>query len=159
MPAFRVLAIDFRGYGQSRGGDRSAPGSGEKYEDVLAAVRYLKENGAKTVSVIGASMGGGATANASIHARPGEIDRLIRRFPCRWPNPSGLTAPSYSLSAGGRARRQGPGTIRKGARAQRAVDPGRFGPRAVPVQTEQGERLMKRILEFLSESKTEAEKR
>ena len=54
---FRVLAIDFRGYGQSRGPDKSAPGSGEKYEDILAAVRYLRENGAKTISVIGASMG------------------------------------------------------------------------------------------------------
>ncbi len=74
---FRVLAIDFRGYGQSRGGDKSAPGSGEKYEDILAAVRYLRENGAKTVSVIGASMGGGAAGTAAIHARPGEIDRLI----------------------------------------------------------------------------------
>jgi len=56
---FRVLAIDFRGYGKSHGGDRSSSGGGEKYQDILAAIRYLRENGAKTVSVIGASMGGG----------------------------------------------------------------------------------------------------
>ena len=40
---FRVLAIDFRGYGQSHGGDKAAPASGEKYEDVLAAVRSEQE--------------------------------------------------------------------------------------------------------------------
>src|SRR3989442_6573483 len=45
--------------------------------DVLAAVRYLRQNGAKTVSVIGGSMGGGAAADASVEAEPGEIDRLV----------------------------------------------------------------------------------
>src|SRR3954465_7262084 len=50
---FRVIAFAFRGYGQSRAG-RS--GDGVRF-DVLAAVRYLHENGAKTVSVVGASFG------------------------------------------------------------------------------------------------------
>ena len=36
--------------------------------DVLAAIRYLRESGAHTVSVIGASFGGGAAAEASTHA-------------------------------------------------------------------------------------------
>jgi len=40
---FRVLAIDFRGYGRSRGGDLSSPRSGERYQDILAAVRYVRE--------------------------------------------------------------------------------------------------------------------
>src|SRR5258708_6646928 len=88
---FRVLAIDFRGYGQSRGEDKSAPGSGEKYQDILAAVRYLREIGATTVSVIGASMGGGAAATASIHARPGEIYCLILLAPVPLAEPERLT--------------------------------------------------------------------
>ena len=44
---------------------------------MLAAVRYMHATGAKTVSVVGASFGGGAAADASIIADPGEIDRLV----------------------------------------------------------------------------------
>jgi dienelactone hydrolase len=45
--------------------------------DVLAAVRYLKENGATSVSAVGGSMGGSAAGDASIVAKPGEIDRVV----------------------------------------------------------------------------------
>jgi pimeloyl-ACP methyl ester carboxylesterase len=74
---FRVLAIEFRGYGQSRGPGQADPLSAQLRWDVLAAVRYLRQTGAKTVSVVGASMGGAAAADASIDAQPGEIDRLV----------------------------------------------------------------------------------
>jgi esterase/lipase len=74
---FRVLAIDFRGYGQSEGPGQVNPLSAPLHLDVLAAVRYLRKAGAKTVSVVGASFGGKAAAEASIEAEPGEIDRLI----------------------------------------------------------------------------------
>jgi dienelactone hydrolase len=70
---YRVLAIDFRGYGKSTTGRRR----GALYEDILGAIRYLREQGATQVSVIGASMGGGAAGDAAARARPGEIDRLI----------------------------------------------------------------------------------
>ena len=73
---FRVMAFDFRGYGQSRGPQSKARGDGVEY-DVLAAVRYMHRTGAKTVSVIGASFGGDAAADASIMADLGEIDRLV----------------------------------------------------------------------------------
>ena len=59
---FRVLAIDFRGYGLSKGPGQSDPLSAPLHLDVLAAVRYLRKSGAKTVSVVGGSMGGGAPA-------------------------------------------------------------------------------------------------
>jgi pimeloyl-ACP methyl ester carboxylesterase len=68
---FRVLAIDFRGYGQSRGPGQSDPLGAPLHLDVLAAVRYLRETGAKTVSVVGGSMGGGAAGDASVEAKPG----------------------------------------------------------------------------------------
>jgi dienelactone hydrolase len=74
---FRVLAINLRGYGQSRGPGDSNPMDAPLHFDVLAAVRYLRKSGVKSVSVVGASMGGGAAADASIAANPGEIDRLV----------------------------------------------------------------------------------
>jgi pimeloyl-ACP methyl ester carboxylesterase len=71
---FRVLAIDFRGFGCSTGPGQPDP----PYEnDVLAAVHYLKAHGAKTVSIVGGSFGGGAAGDASIKSPPGEIDRVV----------------------------------------------------------------------------------
>jgi dienelactone hydrolase len=74
---FRVLAIDFRGRGQSHGGAQTQPRDEGACFDVLAAIRYLRQTGAKTISVVGASFGGGAAAEASVEAAPGEIDRLV----------------------------------------------------------------------------------
>ena len=70
---YRVLAFDFRGFGQSP----RSPKEASPHLDVLAAVRYLRQTGAKTVSVIGGSFGGGAAADAVIASAPGEIDRLV----------------------------------------------------------------------------------
>jgi pimeloyl-ACP methyl ester carboxylesterase len=74
---FLVLALDLRGYGKSHGPGDSDPMDAPLQLDVLAAVRYLHKAGAKTVSVVGGSMGGGAAADASIASQPGEIDRLV----------------------------------------------------------------------------------
>ena len=72
-----ALAIDFRGYGRSAGGATKDA----RFEDVLAAVRYLHGRGAHRVAVVGASMGGGAAAEAATRAAPGEIDRLVLLSP------------------------------------------------------------------------------
>jgi pimeloyl-ACP methyl ester carboxylesterase len=45
--------------------------------DVLAAVHYLRKIGAKSVAIVGGSMGGYAAGVASVEAKPGEIDRLV----------------------------------------------------------------------------------
>ncbi len=74
---FRVLALDFRGYGKSQGPGRCRSMDAPLHLDVLAAVRYLRETGAKSVSVVGGSMGAGAAGDASIASQPGEIDRLV----------------------------------------------------------------------------------
>ena len=76
---FRVLAIDFRAAVQARAGRETACLYDETClaVDVLAAVRYLRAKGAKTVAVIGASLGGGAAAQAAVEARDGEIDRVV----------------------------------------------------------------------------------
>ncbi len=74
---FRVLAIDFRGYGCSEGPGQENLDNAPFEKDVLAAVRYLKAHGAKTVSVVGGSFGGAAAGDASIKSAPGEIDRIV----------------------------------------------------------------------------------
>lgn len=72
---FLVLAIDFRGYGQTIPGTRQE--DWKPYPDVLAAVRYLHRAGLKSVSVVGASMGGDAAGDADSQSEAGEIDRVI----------------------------------------------------------------------------------
>lgn len=74
---FRALAIDFRGYGKSKPGSKGQA----LFEDILAAVRYLRREGSKSVSVIGGSMGGGAAAQAAVEASEDEIDNLILLSP------------------------------------------------------------------------------
>jgi pimeloyl-ACP methyl ester carboxylesterase len=74
---FRVLAIDMRGFGMSQDGPAQTRGHFGSPHDVLAAVRYLKASGAKTVSLVGGSMGGAQAADAAAQARPGEVGRVV----------------------------------------------------------------------------------
>ncbi len=156
---YHVLAIDMRGFGTSKEGPAALnPGYGSPL-DVLAAVRYLREAGAKSVSIIGGSMGANAAAGASIESQKGEIDALI-------------------LLAGGGG---GPAEEMKGRKlfVVSRDDAGPTGPRLKKVreqfgkaakpkqllvlegsahaqsifQTDQGDKLMKEILRFLANKK------
>jgi len=152
---FRVLAIDFRGYGRSRGGTRLRPGDDGTHFDVLAAVRYLRRKGTKTVSVVGASFGGSAAAEASIESEPGEIDRLV------------LLAASIEESEKVKGRKlfivarddvSGEGPRLPGIRASfaRASEPKQLiivegsAHAQFLFDTDQGPRVMREILRFLS---------
>lgn len=76
---FRVAAIDFRAAVEARAG-RETPCLYDEAclaKDVMAAVTYLRETGARTVAIVGASLGGGAAAQAAVEAPPGTIDRLV----------------------------------------------------------------------------------
>lgn len=82
-----VLAIDFRGYGKSTAGNRTA----DKYEDILAAVRFLHDQPRiSKITVLGASMGGSAAAKASIHSISGDINQLILLSPATITEPEKL---------------------------------------------------------------------
>ncbi len=152
----RVLAIDFRGYGQSRGPGDSDPMSAPLHLDVLAAVRYLRKTGAKTVSVVGASMGGGAAGDASILSEPGEIDRLV--FLGASPNGPAekLKAPSLFIVARDDASADGLRLPRIRAQYEKAPEPKELiivdgsAHAQFLFQTDQGERVMREILRFLS---------
>jgi pimeloyl-ACP methyl ester carboxylesterase len=53
---FRILAIDFRGFGCSTGPHQEDFDSAPFENDVIAAVGYLKGHGAKSVSVVGGAL-------------------------------------------------------------------------------------------------------
>jgi pimeloyl-ACP methyl ester carboxylesterase len=153
---FRILAIDFRGVGCSTG-----PGQGDfdnaPFEnDVLAAVRYLKTHGAKTVSVVGGSFGGGAAGDASIKSTPGEIDRIV--FLGAAPNLPADKLKSRALFIVARDDSNGAGPRLPGIRAQYDKAP---QPKELIVlegsahaqflfQTDQSDRVMREILRFIS---------
>ena len=125
-------------------------------QGVLAAVRYLRQTGAKTVSVVGASFGGWAAAQAGV-AAPGEIDRLVL-LAATVDEPERLTGRKLFIltrddfSGGGVLRLP---EIRE--HYERAPE-----PKALVIlegsahaqfifETDQGKRLMREILRFLSE--------
>jgi pimeloyl-ACP methyl ester carboxylesterase len=153
---FRVLAIDFRGYGQSRGPGDSDPMSAPLHLDVLAAVRYLRKSGAKKVSVVGASMGGGAAGDASIQSEPGEIDRLV--FLGAAPNGPAEKLKARSLFIVAREDASEDGLRLPGIRAQydKAPEPKQLiilegsAHAQFLFQTDQADRVTREILRFLS---------
>jgi len=147
---FRVAAIDFRGYGRSHGGPNSHSPRDEMYLDVLAGVEYLRCHGAETVAVMGASMGGGASANAAVNAKPGTIDGLVLLAPVPIQSPERIPGPTLFIVAQG-----DPITPRVPEQFERAPQPKEMlvldgsAHAQFLFATEQSERLMKAILGFL----------
>ncbi len=152
---FRVLAIDMRGYGMSKEGRPSlATGYGSPI-DALAAVRYLRRTGTKRVAVIGASMGADAAAGASIEAEPGEIDRLVLMAGSAQEPPDRLEGRKLFIVARDDANAAGLRLPRIRAQYERAPEPKELlvlegtAHAQFIFQTEQAERLMRKILRFL----------
>jgi pimeloyl-ACP methyl ester carboxylesterase len=153
---FRILAIDFRGFGCSTGPGQSDFDNAPFDNDVLAAVRYLKAHGAKTVSVVGGSFGGGAAGDASIKSVPGEIDRIV--FLGAAPNLSAEKLKSRALFIVARDDANDSGRRLPGIRAQYEKAP---QPKELIIldgsahaqflfQTDQSTRVMHEIVRFLS---------
>ena len=155
---FRAVAIDFRGRGQSRGGPGIRSSDDGVHLDVLAAVRYLRQTGAKSVSVVGASFGGGAAARAAVEATPGEIDRLVLLAHSAIDEPERMKGRKLFITT--RDDFSGGGVPRlPEIREQYERAP---GPKELVIlegsahaqyifETDQGKRLMREILRFLSE--------
>jgi len=123
----------------------------------LAAVRYLGATGAKTVAVVGASFGGEAAANASIEAEPGEIERLVLLAAWTDRAPEKIKGRKLFIGARDDANDDGPRLPKIRANYEKAV-----GPKELIIldgsahaqflfATNQGDRLMREILRFLSE--------
>lgn len=155
---FRALAIDLRGFGQSKDGPPDVRSDFGSPLDVLAAVRYLHEHGAKTVSVVGASMGGDAAEGALAEAAPREIDRVVFLAHGAYGEPEKLRVRKLFIVS---RDDLGPGDKPRltSIRAQYEKAP---GPKQLIIldgaahaqfifQTDQGERLMREILKFLTD--------
>jgi len=144
---FRVLAIDFRGWG------KSTPGESKNalFEDVLGAVRYLHANGAARVSVVGGSLGGGAAAEAAARASAGEIDRIVLLSPAPVATPERVGGDKLVV-----ASEHEPAVDRIKALYEKMPEPKRLVllPGTAHAQhifaTEQGERLTATVTDFLS---------
>jgi acetyl esterase/lipase len=125
--------------------------------DVLAAVRYLRESGATTVSLVGGSAGGGAVAQASVDAKPGEVDRIVLLAPMQIPAPERMKGRKLFITT--RDDRNDDGPRLPGIREQYERAP---GPKDLVIlegsahgqlifDTPGGERLTREILGFLSQ--------
>jgi pimeloyl-ACP methyl ester carboxylesterase len=153
---FRVLAIDFRGRGQSRGGPSANPNDDGVRFDVLAAVRYLRQNGAMTVSVVGASFGGWAAAKAAVDAKPGEIDRLVLLAHSPIDKPEQIKGRKLFIVCRDDANDAGLRLPRIREQYEKTTDPKELvilegsAHAQFIFATDQGERLMGEILRFLS---------
>ena len=153
---FQVLALDFRGYGQSHGPGDSDPLSAPLHLDVLAAVHYLRQHGAQSVSIIGGSMGGGAAGDASISSQPGEIDRII--FLGAAPNGPAdkLKSAALYIIAKDDADEAGPRLPRIREQFEKSPQPKKLvvlsgsAHAQFLFQTTHSERVMREILQFLS---------
>lgn len=153
---FRVLALDLRGYGKSRGPGDSDPMDAPLYQDVLAAVRYLRKMGAKHVSVVGASMGGWAAGDASIASQPGEIDRLVFLGSAPGGPANKLKSPSLFIVARNDASEDGPRLpgireqFKKAPKPKKLIILEGSAHAQFLFQTDQADRVMREILRFLS---------
>jgi pimeloyl-ACP methyl ester carboxylesterase len=153
---FKVLAIDFRGFGCSSGPGEKDFDHAPFENDVLAAVHYLKIRGAKTASVVGGSFGAGAAGDASIKSAPGDINRIV--FLGGAPNLSAEKLKSRSLFIVARddANDAGPRLPRIRAQYEKAPQPKELiildgsAHAQFLFQTNQSDRTMREILRFLS---------
>ncbi len=152
---FTVLAINFRGDTVNKDGSPSAEGStADNAADVLASVRYLLGMDLKSVSAIGASLGGDAVGEADA-AHPGEFDRVVFLASEGGDHPEKLTGRKLYLVARGDVSGDGPrlpGIEEHFARAPQpkelVIVDGRAHAQYL-FGTGEGPRVMHVILEFL----------
>jgi dienelactone hydrolase len=123
--------------------------------DVLAAVRYLRKNGAKTVAVMGGSFGGGAAADAAIASRPGEISCLILLAGEGNGSAARIKAPLLEIVAQDDASEDGPRLPRIRAWFDKAPQPKELivlngsAHAQFLFQSEQADRVIQEVLRFL----------
>jgi pimeloyl-ACP methyl ester carboxylesterase len=152
-----VLAIDFRGYGRSVGPGQSDVFTAPLHLDVLAAVRYVRAAGVKTVAVIGGSIGGWTAANAAVEASPGEINQVVLLGAEPGRAPEKLRVPTLFIVTRDDESAAGPRLPAIQAGFDKAPKPKRMvilegsAHAQFMFQTPLADRVMQEILQFLSQ--------
>jgi alpha-beta hydrolase superfamily lysophospholipase len=154
---FTVLAIDLRGVGMSKEGPAGRRNDIAMPLDLLAAIRFLQGNGAKSVSIVGASMGGNLAEEAFRVSKPGEIDRIVFLAHGAFGPPQALKVKKLFVVA---KDDMGPGNVPRLKRIQIQYDQSP-DPKELLVldgdahaqflfETNQADRLLQAILKFLN---------
>jgi pimeloyl-ACP methyl ester carboxylesterase len=152
---FEILAIDFRGIGKSKGPVVGNSPDDMRALDILAAVNYLRKAGAKSVSVVGASMGGDYAAEAA-EKEPAAIDKLVLLASGAYTPLIRMKGPKLFIIARDDANDDGPRLPKIRAQYEKAADPKKLivldgsAHAQFLFQTDQGERVMREIENFLS---------
>lgn len=155
---FLVLAIRFRGDDPSPDGSpRSFGSTADNAADVLAAVSYLHRAGAKTVSAVGASLGGDAVGDADAQSKPGNIARIVLLGSSGGDAPEKLNGRKLFIVARNDSSASGPRLPRISSNYAKAPEPKKLvilegsAHAQYLFDTDQGPRLLNEILRFLSE--------
>jgi pimeloyl-ACP methyl ester carboxylesterase len=155
---FRVLAIQFRGDHLTKEGKMAAFGSDDENAlDVLTSVRYLHKTGARTVSIVGGSLGGSAAAKAAAESAQGEIDRIVLLGSDGGGDAAKLKIPKLFILSRDDEVDGGPRLISIRREYEKALEPKKLvilegsAHAQFIFATDQGERLMQELLQFLSE--------
>lgn len=156
---FRVVAIDFRGRGQSQGGPGLETAQDSVHLDVLGAVAYLRGSGAETISLLGGSFGGWASARAVTRMPHGSVEAVVLLAAAPIDNPEDLHGRLLFVvtegDASGNGRLRLPGVRNQYERApepkELSVLPGSAHAQFI-FETDQGPDLLRTIVRFLEGS-------
>ncbi len=155
---FLVLAIRFRGDRPNPDGSPGSFGSNaDNAADVLAAVSYLHRTGAKTVSAVGASLGGDAVGEADVDSGPGNIARVVFLGSSGGNAPEKLNGRKLFIVARGDKSGSGLRLPEISSNYEKTPQPKKLvilegsAHAQFLFDTDQGPRLLNEILRFLSE--------
>ena len=125
-------------------------------KDVVAGIRYLRESGAKSISLLGGSMGGAAMAQASFDEEAGPIDKLVLLAPAAITDPGRMRGRKLVITTRDDANAAGPRLPGIQAQFDSAPEPkrleileGRAHAQRI-FETPEGERVLRLILDFLA---------
>ena len=155
---FLVVAIGFRGDSLNPDGSPGSFGTdADNTEDVSAAVAYLRRIGAKTVSAVGASLGGDAVGDADAKSSPGTFDRIVLLASSGGDAPDKLNGRKLFIVARNDRNSDGLRLDKISRHYARAPEPKKLiilegsAHAQFLFDTDQGPHLMNEILRFVSE--------
>lgn len=155
---FAALAIRFRGDSKNPDGSPGSTGSPvENADDVLAAVSYVRAEGATSIAAMGASFGGDAVGDADARFPSGTISRIVFLGSSGGSNPERLSGRKLFIVARDDRNAAGMRLPEIKLHFERAPEPKKLvlvsgaAHAQLLFDTDQGSYVMDQILRFLLE--------